>query len=114
MTRAQAHQLVAVLEAAFPFPRLPDATIVLYVNELARCADPDAAREAIETVIRNEVRWPPLAVLHGEYRDSARRHADDRARARGLPEPAEGVPMPAEVRAWVKTIGVKNIEEPAA
>jgi hypothetical protein len=87
MEPSEAQALVELLKAAFPYPRIPDLTVALYREQLARLPDADAARTAVESLIANEERLPPVAVILREYRPAAQRNADERARARGLPEP---------------------------
>jgi hypothetical protein len=84
---AEAKLLVAALTAAFPHPRVPQATVELYREQLARLPDVDAARSALEVLIANEERLPPIALVLREYRPAARRNAERRARGRELPEP---------------------------
>lgn len=87
MTTAQARMFVTALAAAFPFPRVPDSTVALYIEQIAQLQDVDAAREAIRTLIANEDRFPTIALIGREYRPHAKRNADERARERGLNEP---------------------------
>lgn len=87
MTGAQARVLVTALVAGFPFPRVPEATVVLYVEQFAKLADADAARAAVELLIANEERFPSFATVLREYRPQATRNADARARTHGLAEP---------------------------
>jgi hypothetical protein len=87
---AEAKLLVAALAAAFPHPRVPEATVTLYCEQLARLDDADAARAAVEVLIANEERFPPVAVILREYRSArrwrAQEQAAERARGRGLAE----------------------------
>jgi hypothetical protein len=78
---AEAKLLVAALAAAFPHPRVPEATVTLYCEQLARLDDADAARAAVEVLIANEERFPPVAVILREYRSARRRRRSAHAGA---------------------------------
>jgi hypothetical protein len=98
---AAARTLVAQLAAAFPIPRVPEATLRLYEAELAGLADVDTAREAVRATVLGADRWPPLVRLLDEYAIAARRRARDRAETHGLPEP-ETVPVTPEQIQWMR------------
>jgi hypothetical protein len=87
VTPAEAKLLVAALAAAFPHPRIPEATIALYREQLAKLADVEAARVVVELLIQNEDWFPTIAAILREYRPISRRNADARAHTHGLPEP---------------------------
>jgi hypothetical protein len=87
MNPAEAEALVELLTAAFPIPRVPDLTVALYREQLARLPDVDAARAAVEALIANEERFPPIALVLREYHPAARRNIEERSRGRELEEP---------------------------
>jgi hypothetical protein len=100
MTPAEARAFVDRLIAAFPFPRRPQATIDLYVGELAELKDREAALASLTSIIRTGDRFPTVAAIRTEYQAQRRRRAHDRADTHGLPEP-DGCPAPPEVHRWL-------------
>ncbi len=97
MTKQEAQGLIAAIAAAWPSPRIPQATIALYRSELERLKDYDAAKTAIHGLISTSRYLPTIAELKAVYRIGVRRNAEQRAETRGLSE-APGVPMPPEVK----------------
>jgi hypothetical protein len=86
MRHEQAEALVAVLLAAFPYPRVPDLTVELYCQRLAQLHDVDAATEAVNAIADGEERWPTLKLILREYDTRAKRNRDRLAYERGLDE----------------------------
>jgi hypothetical protein len=87
--------LIDKLVAAFPFPAPPEATVVLYVEELEQMGDAEAAREAMDVVIRAASRWPSLADLHGNYRRAALRRKEAQERELSVEEADPRTPQHA-------------------
>jgi hypothetical protein len=113
----RARVLVAALNAAFPTPVMSDATFALYVAEVAKLADEQAAEEVVIGLIRTCTWLPRVAELHEAYRQTARTYADLRearhrdeaatfALTHGLPGPSGREPIPPEALAWLREHGV--------
>lgn len=104
MTIRDARLLATALAAAFPFPRVPSATVDLYTEQLAALPDTDAARTAVKRVIEEADRFPPLVMILREYRWYARRNADELARVRGLDEPPPDPANAEKARALLRRL----------
>jgi enoyl-CoA hydratase/carnithine racemase len=114
MRESDAAMLVAKLQAAFPHPRVPPETVELYVEELAKLADLEAARGAVADLVHSERFWPSLAALHEAYLTTSRRIREREAAERGLAEPsAEPDPRTRE-QAWAALEQLKGVEGPFA
>jgi hypothetical protein len=93
VTDSDAAALVARLAAAFPTPTIPEATLALYGEELAKLRDEEAAGEAVQGLILSASAWPPLAEILAAYRRAAfrrREEAEARRREREEPEVVRG------------------------
>lgn len=91
MTEAEAGELVAVLQAAFPRAEVDEATLKVYSQAL-RDLDIDEARTAVWSVVRTSRFFPTVAEIRGEY---LRRFID-------APSPAEAW---AQIERADKSIG---------
>jgi hypothetical protein len=108
--RQDALELVELLVAAFPYPEPPEATLLLYLEELERLESAETAREAIEELYRApETRYlPSIGQIHETYwrcqRDAAERQERGMS-ARGLPA-GEYQPPPREVVERFAELGI--------
>jgi hypothetical protein len=93
VNESDARMLIAKLVAAFPFPTPPEGTAELYAEEVAKLASVEAARGAIDALIREETFWPPLATMLERYAQARRTLAEQAARERGLAERAAHPPL---------------------
>jgi hypothetical protein len=108
VNRHDAEDLVVTLAAAFPYPEPPDATLALYVDELAQLANADIARTAITELVRTVRFLPRLAEIIEAYWDVRREWEERRARAaaeRALP-PGDYPPPPPEVVEQFAAMGI--------
>lgn len=97
MTKEQALQLVALLNAGFPREALEEATIDLYASEIALLHDPSIGLEAAQITVRQGERFPAVSEFRATYRSvSESRRADVRA----LPEAARPTDVPEWVKVW--------------
>jgi hypothetical protein len=127
----QAKRLVASLNAAFPNPKMPEATFALYAAELCRLWDEQAAFEAIAGLIRSSSWLPSIAEILQAYHPIARRSEEHRqalereeallrSQTRGLKAPRKPEPLPENVVAWMRERGMapeqvlKDVDEESA
>lgn len=66
MSTAEAEYLVAKLFAAFPFAQ-QEMTAAVYVEAMQRLHDPDRALRAVDDLIDNELRLPPVGLIRETY-----------------------------------------------
>jgi len=87
VTREQAEALLLVLRAAWVRPEWDEATKALYISELTRLDDDDAAEAAVRVLVQTSRFRPTIAEILTEYKTFARRNSEERTEARGLPLP---------------------------
>jgi hypothetical protein len=93
VNESDTRMLLAKLVAAFPFPTPPEGTAALWTEELAKLPNVEAARAAIDALIREERFWPPLATMLERYAEARRDLAEQEARERGLAERTADPPL---------------------
>ena len=87
MTLQEAEGLVLALRAAFARPAWDEATKRIYVSEISRLSDVEAATEAVQNVIRHARFRPTLAEILDGYWPISRRRREERADRTGLSLP---------------------------
>lgn len=111
MTKAQAGRALAILNAGFPRDAVEPETAAVWVDEIGRLADAEAAEEAARTCIRGGDRFPSLR----EFRTTYRAAHDRRIAGRQIEEPQEDkIPPPPELRAMMARGVLKDIPESAS
>lgn len=81
MNESDCAEQVGRLVAAFPRESVGVATVNVYVGALRDLQYPEALRDAVDVLIRDELRLPKVA----EIRETYRRYRD-RYEPKGLPE----------------------------
>lgn len=115
MNEGTAKFLVTSMNAVFP-PTLSEIGFQVYVRELERLVDEEAAVKAVEVLIRSSRFMPKPVDIVEEYRRHQRRRvealrvreherAEGIADALGLPRP-EREPIPDPVREWMQAKGI--------
>lgn len=106
MTPQEAGRAVAYLNAVFPREALEPETVAVWVDEIARLANPDAALEAARQIGRADKRFPALV----DYLDTYRRVARLREPKRPQIEAVTSGPrvVPADVKAWLRERGAAD------
>jgi hypothetical protein len=99
MTRAEAIDVVAFLNAAFPRDALERESVEMWVADLESLSRHDAAMEAAVGFRRESPSFPPYSDFRNAYRAAVKRLTAGRE----LEEAFEPVPPPAEfVETWEK------------
>jgi hypothetical protein len=109
MTEAEATGLWAALAAAYWNPPPPDATRLLYVEELQQLGDVELAAAAVRALIREPRSFmPTIGEIWGAYWHQQKRAREERereARGRALPE-GDRLPIAPEVLAELSRLGI--------
>lgn len=109
MTTAEAGQVLAFLNAAFPRDALEPESAAIWVREIASLRDATAAQAAARTIGRNGDRFPTLKEFRATYRTEHETLMSGRQLAEpvGAPPPPEAVAMLARMR----TQGLRSIDD---
>lgn len=73
MTQSEASKLAAKLFAGYPF-RPEELTVVVYVEQMMTCENPEWMLEAVNKMLRHEPRLPPISVVLENYKAVKERH----------------------------------------
>lgn len=100
MNQEAAAVVVATLASGFHMETLEPETVDLWTAELVTLEDFEIAYSVARGLVRNTGRFPSLKLFREAYMAESRHAADERARAKGLPEPSRANTIPEWVKVW--------------
>ena len=114
MSISDAETLVALLIAAYPHDALEEESVSVYSAALQELTSAQYARQAIQTIVRNENRLPSIAMLRLAYHDAKKEaeRAEAYARQQAALEPPHGPrTLPPEVKEYLLRLRGEEVKE---